>query len=420
MNKKVGLQNILSRINNQRIFLRADFNVPLSNGKIKDATRIKATLPTIKAILEQNPKGLFLSSHLGRPNGQKKTEFSLKPVAEELEKLGGFKVRFVEDCVGQEAIDLGKEIKQGEIVLLENLRFYPEEEGKVKDKDGNSVKVDKQLIADFRNKLTSLADIYVNDAFGTMHRAHSSIVGINVPIRAAGFLVDKELKFFGQAIENPKRPLVVVLGGAKVADKLPVIRNLLNLADDIIIGGGMAFTFLKELEGVNIGDSLYDAKSSETVKEVMKLAKEKGVRIHLPDDFVIGKDIKDQKNSGEKTKQDGIPEGFKGFDIGKNSVKKFNEVLNNASTIIMNGPMGAFENPAFVSGSEAIVNTIADKSTKGAISIIGGGDSVSLVSQVKGATEKISHISTGGGASLELLEGKKMPGIEFLTDIDQL
>jgi len=327
MNKKVGLQQILPRIKNNRIFLRADFNVPLSNGKIKDATRITSTLPTIKAILENNPKGLFLTSHLGRPDGAKKLEYSLKPIAQELERLGGFKVRFIDDCVGEEALELGKEINNGEIILLENLRFYAEEEGKIKDKDGNSVKVDKKLVTDFRKKLTSLTDIYVNDAFGTMHRAHSSIVGIDVPVRAAGLLVEKELKFFSQAIENPKRPLVVVLGGAKVADKLPVIRNLLNLADDIIIGGGMAFTFLKELEGVNIGDSLYDAASSELVKEIMKLAKEKGVRIHLPDDFILGKDLKDKENSGEKTKAEGIPQGFKGFDIGRNSVKRFNEVL---------------------------------------------------------------------------------------------
>ena len=420
MNKKVGLNHILSRINNQRIFLRADFNVPLKEGKIKDATRIRETIPTIKKILENNPRGLFLTSHLGRPDGKKKPEFSLRPVAEELEKLGGFKVKFVDDCVGEEALDLGKSIKQGEVVLLENLRFYAEEEGKVKDKDGNSVKVDKKLVSDFRGKLTSLTDIYVNDAFGTMHRAHSSIVGIDVPVRAAGLLVEKELKFFGQALENPKRPLVVVLGGAKVADKLPVIRNLLNLADDIIIGGGMAFTFLKELEGMNIGDSLYDPNSAETVKEVMRLAKEKGVNIHLPEDFVLGKDIKDTANAGEKGKQEGIPQGFKGFDIGRNSVKKFNDVLNRASTIIMNGPMGAFENPTFAQGSEAVVNTIAERSSKGAISIIGGGDSVSLVSQTKGAREKISHISTGGGASLELLEGKKMPGIDALTDMDKM
>lgn len=420
MNKKVGLNHILSRINNQRVFLRADFNVPQKEGKIKDATRIKETIPTIKKILEQNPRGLFLTSHLGRPDGQKKPEFSLRPIAQELEKLGGFKVRFVEDCVGEEALELGKQIKQGEIVLLENLRFYPEEEGKIKDKDGNSIKVDKKLVADFRQKLTSLTDIYINDAFGTMHRAHSSIVGIDVSIRAAGLLVEKELNYFSQAIENPKRPLVVVLGGAKVADKIPVIRNLLNLADDIIIGGGMAYTFLKEIDGMAIGDSLYDPKSAETVKEVMRLAKEKGVRIHLPDDFVIGKDIKDKDNAGEKNNKEGIQDGFKGFDIGRNSVKRFNEILNKASTIIMNGPLGAFENPAYASGSEAIIQTIAERSSKGAISIIGGGDSVSLVSQVKGAREKISHISTGGGASLELLEGKKMPGIEFLTDVDKL
>lgn len=420
MHKKLALNNILGRIRGQRIFLRADLNVPQKDSKIKDATRIKETIPTIQKILEQSPKGLFIASHLGRPDGQRKEEYSLKPIARELEKLGGFNVKFVDDCVGEEALSLGKSIRQGEVVLLENLRFHPEEEGKAKNEDGGSVKVEKQKVEQFRKNLTSLTDVYVNDAFGTMHRAHSSIVGIDVPIRAAGLLVEKELKFFSQAIENPKRPVVVVLGGAKVADKLPVIRNLLNLADDIIIGGGMAFTFLKEIEGMDIGGSLYDAESAKTLKEVLKLAKDKNVRIHLPEDFITGKDAKDSTSAGIKSKAEGIPAGLKGLDIGPKSVRRFNEVLRNASTIIMNGPMGAFESAAFASGSEAIVKTIADRSDNGAISIVGGGDSVSLVSQVDGAKDKISHISTGGGASLELLEGKKMPGVEHLTNKDEL
>ena len=416
---KIGLEHILKHINNKRIFLRADYNVPLSDGIISDTTRITSTLPTIETILSNNPKGLIIASHMGRPNDQINQKFSLYPVAEELQKLTNLKVRFVEDCVGEEALELSNSISNGEILLLENLRFHSEEEGKVKV-DGKSEKVDPAKIQAFRDRLTQMTDIYVNDAFGTLHRAHSSIVGVNVPIRAAGLLVQKELTYFGNALSNPKRPFVVVLGGAKVADKLPLLHNLLHIADEIVIGGGMAFTFLKVLYNTEIGDSLFDPKSAENVKELIQKANDRGVKFHLPIDFVCGKEITQTDGLETRDLEMGVPKGQKGFDIGEASVKRFSEVMSRAGTIVMNGPMGAFEYDSFASGSLELIKSINKQTREGGISILGGGDTVNLVNHIPGASKEISHISTGGGASLELLQGKTLPGINNLTDLSFL
>jgi phosphoglycerate kinase len=420
MLKKLRLQDIKDLIPNKRIFVRADFNTPLKNGRISNNKRIVETLPTIKELLENAPKGLILASHLGRPDGFAKPEFSLSPVKEELEKLLATKVKFVSDCVGEEALTASNELRNGEILLLENLRFHPEEEGSFIAEDGKKVKIAADKIGIFRNELTKLGDIYVNDAFGTSHRAHSSIVGIGLPVRVAGLLMQKELDYFGKALEAPKKPVVVILGGAKVADKLPLIKNLLKVADEIIIGGGMAFTFLKEFNNIEIGDSLYDKEAGKDVIAIMNEAAKLGVKIHLPDDFLCGKDLVASDDIiVQRTAAEGIEKGWKGFDIGNISIQKFGDVIERANTIILNGPMGAFENPNYSSGSKKIIEDLV-KATKdrNAISIVGGGDTVNLLAKVKGAMETISHVSTGGGASIELLEGKKLPGVEYLTNIE--
>jgi phosphoglycerate kinase len=421
MLKKLKLQDIKDIIPGKRIFVRTDFNTPLKNGKVSNNTRIVETLPTIQKILESSPKGLVLASHLGRPDGMPKKEFSMLPVHAELEKLLGTKVKFVSDCVGEEALTASNELRNGEILLLENLRFHGEEEGSMINEAGAKVKLPADSIGKFRSQLTQLGDLYVNDAFGTSHRAHSSIVGINLPIRVAGLLMQKELDFFGRALENPEKPIVIVLGGAKVGDKLPLIKNLLTMANEIVIGGGMAFTFIKDFMRVNIGDSLYDAEAAKEVMSIMNEAEKRGVKIHLPVDFICGKDLNDKEGiTMERTINQGIDAGWKGFDIGNQTIKNFGEVLRNAKTIISNGPMGAFEDERFAAGSKSIIEELV-RATKerNALTIVGGGDTVNLVSKIRGAKETISHISTGGGASIELLEGKKLPGVTYLTDTSE-
>lgn len=421
MLKKLKLQDIKDLIPGKRIFVRTDFNTPIKNGKVSNNTRIVETLPTIQKILESSPKGLVLASHLGRPDGLPKHEFSMLPVHSELEKLLGTKVKFVRDCVGEEALTASHELRNGEILLLENLRFHGEEEGSLINEAGAKVKLPADKIAKFRNELTQLGDLYVNDAFGTSHRAHSSIVGINLPIRVGGLLMQKELDFFGKALENPEKPVVIVLGGAKVGDKLPLIKNLLTVANEIIIGGGMAFTFIKDFMQINIGDSLYDAEAGKEVMNIMNEAEKRGVKIHLPVDFICGKKLNDSDDvTVERKISQGIEPGWKGFDIGSQSIRNFEEVLRRGKTIISNGPMGAFEDERFAAGSKSIIEELV-KATKerNALTIVGGGDTVNLVSKIKGAKETISHISTGGGASIELLEGKKLPGVVYLTDIDE-
>ena len=324
-------------------------------------------------------------------------------------------MNFLEDCVGPAAEAACAALKPGEVILLENVRFHIEEEGKAKDADGNTLKADPAKVAAFRASLSKLGDIYVNDAFGTSHRGHSSVTGVDLPEKVAGFLVEKELAAFAAVLENPKRPLLAILGGAKIADKIPLIRNLVEKADDIIIGGGMAYTFLKVLNGMQIGNSLYDPAGAEIVSELVAKAKEKGVRIHLPVDFVTGDAFSPTANIGTATVESGIPDGWEGFDCGPKSRERFAEVIANSKTIVWNGPCGVFEFDIFAEGTKAMANAVAAATSAGAITIVGGGDTATAAKKF-GVIDKVTHASTGGGASLELLEGKILPGVAALQD----
>ena len=400
----------------KRVFIRVDFNVPQDKqtGEITNAQRITAALPTIQYALDQGAS-VVLASHLGRPNGQKIPKFTLKPVAAKLQELLGRPVKFLDDCIGSEVESTCASLTPGEVILLENVRFHIEEEGKAKDSDGNSVKADPAKVAAFRASLTKLGDVYVNDAFGTSHRAHSSVTGVDLPDKVAGFLVEKELAAFAAVLENPKRPLLAILGGAKIADKIPLIRSLLDKADDIIIGGGMAYTFRKIINGMEIGNSLFDPAGAEIVNELMNLAKEKGVAIHLPVDFITGDDFSPTANTGTATIEEGIPEGWEGLDIGPKSRALFSDVIAKSKTIIWNGPTGVFEFDKFAEGTKSMANAVAAATAAGAITVVGGGDTATAAKKF-GVIDKVTHASTGGGASLELLEGKILPGVASLDE----
>lgn len=380
----------------KKVFVRCDFNVPMDEKQnITDNTRIKAALPTIKYLLEQNCK-IILASHLGRPKGEVKPEFSLKPVAKELSKLLGKDVIMANDVIGEDATSKAENLKEGEIMLLENVRFHREET----DND-----------PEFAKKLASMAEIFVNDAFGTAHRAHASTTGIADYIPGvAGFLIEKELKFLGNAINNPERPFVAILGGAKVSDKIGVIDSLLDKVDTLMIGGGMAYTFFKA-QGYNVGNSLCEVEKTDLALEEMKKAKAKGVKLLLPIDTKIGKEFKPDTESKTVAWTE-IPDEWEGFDIGEKTIEMFKKELQNAKTVIWNGPLGLFEFDQFAIGTNEIAKTLADLD---ATTIIGGGDSAAAVTKA-GLADKMTHISTGGGASLEFLEGKKLPGIECLQD----
>ena len=380
----------------KKVFVRCDFNVPMDENKnITDNRRIGEALPTIKYLLEQNCK-VILCSHLGRPKGEVKEEFSLKPVAKELSKLLGQEVIMANDVIGKDAETKAANLKNGEVMLLENVRFHREET----DND-----------PEFAKKLASLAEVYVNDAFGTAHRAHASTVGITKYLPAvSGFLIEKELKFLGNTLENPERPFVAILGGAKVSDKIGVIDSLLEKVDTLMIGGGMAYTFFKA-QGYGVGNSLCEPDKCDLALELMKKAKQKGVKMMLPVDTKIGKEFKPDTESkivGWKE----IPDEWEGFDIGPETIKMFKDELQHAKTVIWNGPLGLFEFDQFAIGTNEIAKTLAEID---ATTIIGGGDSAAAA-QKAGLADKITHISTGGGASLEFLEGKKLPGIEALLD----
>ena len=400
----------------RRVVMRVDFNVPQDKetGEITNPARIVAALPTIKYILEQGGS-VVLMSHLGRPDGKRVEKFSLKPVAKKLEELLGKPVKFLNDCVGPEVEAACAALKPGEVVLLENLRFHIEEEGKVKNKDGSKTKAEPEKVEAFRASLTKLGDIYVNDAFGTAHRAHSSVVGVDLPEKVAGFLMQKELDAFGSVLENPKRPVLAILGGAKVADKIPLIRNLLDKADEIIIGGGMTFTFKKVLEDMEIGESLFDPEGAKIVGELMHKAEEKGVKIHLPVDFLCGDKFDANAQTRAVDDKEGIPKGWIGLDVGPKSRKLFADVIARAKTIIWNGPPGVFEFERFAEGTKDMAEAIAAATSAGAVSVVGGGDTATAAKKFK-VVDKVSHASTGGGASLELLEGKTLPGVANLNE----
>ena len=394
MNKKT-IKDI--DLKGKKVFVRCDFNVPLDeNGNITDNRRIVAALPTIKYLLEQNCK-IILASHLGRPKGEVNPKFSLKPVANELSKLLGKEVKLAEDVVGPSAKELTRNVKEGEIVLLENVRFDAREE-----------KNDESLSKEF----ASMAEIFVNDAFGTAHRAHSSTAGIAEFLPAvSGFLIEKELEFLGSALENPQRPFVAILGGAKVSDKLGVIESLLEKVDTLIIGGGMAYTFFKSM-GYSVGKSICELDKLDLAKELMEKAKQKNVKLVLPIDNVIAKEIAPDTEN-KVIDSDNIPDEWEGLDIGPKTVELFKEELKDAKTIIWNGPVGFSEYEIFANGTRSIAQALAEK--EDAVTIIGGGDSAAAIEKM-GLSDKMTHISTGGGASLEFLEGKKLPGIECLLD----
>ena len=384
-------------VTGKKVLVRVDFNVPLTeDGQVSDDKRIVAALPTIRYLLDHKAK-VILCSHLGRPKGKVDPKYSLAPVAKRLaELLPDTKIRSAKDTIGESAKAAIAEMQEGEIVLLENVRFYKEET----DNDPA-----------FAKQLASLAEIYVSDAFGTVHRAHASTAGVAAYLPAvAGFLIGKELGVMGAALEHPERPFVAILGGAKVADKIGVITNLLSKCDSLIIGGGMAYTFLKA-KGYEIGDSLLDADSIDLAKSLMQQAADKGVNLLLPVDNVVA-DRFDAEADHKVVKSSEIPAGWQGMDIGPETVKLFSETIVNAKTVIWNGPMGVFEFPAFAEGTKKVAEACA--ACKGT-TIIGGGDSASAVRKL-GFADKMTHISTGGGASLEFLEGKVLPGVAVLND----
>ncbi|KAJ1914645.1 phosphoglycerate kinase [Tieghemiomyces parasiticus] len=401
-------------LDGQRVLIRVDFNVPFADGKISNNQRITAALPTIKYALEQGAKSVVLMSHLGRPNGEAVPKYTLAPVAEEVSRLLDRPVTFLPDCVGAETERACAQATDGQVILLENLRFHIEEEGSAKNSSGEKVKADPASVEKFRASLTKLGDVYINDAFGTAHRAHSSMVGINLPVRAAGFLMKKELDYFAQVLEKPARPFLAILGGAKVSDKIQLIDSLLDRVNMMIIGGGMAYTFKKTLDGMKIGSSLFDKEGAKIVENLVKKAKDNDVELILPTDFITADDFSPKANTGYATEQDGIPDGWEGLDCGKLSNEANRKAILRAQTIVWNGPLGVFEFDKFATGTKDALQAVVEATKQGATTIIGGGDTATACAKW-GMEDDVSHVSTGGGASLELLEGKTLPGVAALS-----
>ncbi len=395
--KKVTVNDVNFR--SQKVLVRVDFNVPIENGEVSDDRRITEALPTIRKIMKDGGRTI-LCSHLGRPKGKPEEKYSLRPVAKRLSLLLGKEVMFAEDCVGPEAANVVSKMKDGDVVLLENLRFHDKEE-----------KNDPE----FAQRLASLADTYVNDAFGSAHRAHASTEGVARFFRQAiaGYLMEKELNYLGTALENPQRPFAAILGGSKISGKIDVITNLMNKVDLLLIGGGMTFTFSKAM-GYPIGDSLLEADKVELAKEIIQKIKSSRAEFVFPVDAVIAREISDTAET-KVVDIDKIPEGWRGLDIGPKTIKLFEEKLKSAKTVVWNGPMGVFEHKPFAEGTLAIARLLATLTGQGATTVVGGGDSASAVKDA-GVEAKLSHISTGGGASLEFLEGKELPGVAALTN----
>lgn len=401
----------------KRVFMRCDFNVPQDKetGKITNNARIAAALPSIKFCLEKGAKSVVLCSHLGRPNGNRNDKFTLKPVSEELKTLLSKDVLFLSDCAGEEVEKACADPATGSVILLENLRYHIEEEGKGVDADGQKIKADPEKVKQFRASLRKLADVYVNDAFGTAHRAHSSMLGEGFEKRAAGFLLKKELDYFGKALESPEAPFLAILGGAKVADKIKLIENMLDKVNEMIIGGGMAYTFRKVIDKMEIGTSLFDADGAKIVEGLMEKAKKNGVKIHLPVDFVTADKFAKDAAVGSATLESGIPDGWMGLDAGPKTIETMVEVVSRAKLIVWNGPVGVFEFDNFAKGTKSVMDAVVKRTESGGVTIIGGGDTATCCALWK-TEDKVSHVSTGGGASLELLEGKTLPGVAALSD----
>ncbi|CAG8439086.1 14818_t:CDS:10 [Cetraspora pellucida] len=384
---KLSIEDI-DDLTEKRVLMRVDFNVPFQDGKISNNQRIVAALPTINEALKKGAKCIILMSHLGRPNGKPNPKHSLKPVAVEVGKLLGRDVLFLDDCVGSKVREACFKASNGQVILLENLRFHIEEEGSIKDDDGKKIKASSDDLKTFRDSLTELGDLYINDAFGTAHRAHSSMVGVDLPVKAAGLLLKKELEFFGKALEDPDRPFLAILGGAKISDKIQLINNLLEKVNSMIIGG-------------KIGNSLFDEEGSKIVKQLVEKAKSLNVKLIFP--------------TSTATDESGIPAGWLGLDSGEKTNEIFTEAICEAKTILWNGPPGVFEFEKFSKGTKVVLDAVIKATERGAKTIVGGGDTATAVAKWC-AEDKISHVSTGGGASLELLEGKVLPGVSALTD----
>jgi phosphoglycerate kinase len=387
------------QLKGKRVLVRVDFNVPLDEQqRVSDDTRIVESLPTIKKILADGGRAILMS-HLGRPKGKPKPEFSLKPIAEHLSKLIGKSVQFAPDCIGPEVKKIVDGLQNGDCLLLENLRYHNEEEANDPD---------------FAKELASFGDVYVNDAFGSAHRAHASTEGVTKYFtqNAAGYLMQKELKYLGSAVETPARPYLAILGGAKISGKIDVIQNLMNKVDTLIIGGGMVYTFYKA-EGLEIGNSLLEIDKVDLAKQILADVKAKNVNMFLPIDCVVA-DKLDNAAQRKIVKKNEIPPDWRALDIGPESIKLFSDVIGKAKTIVWNGPMGVFEMENFATGTNAIAAALADATSKGAITIVGGGDSAAAIAKA-GLEKAVSHVSTGGGASLEFLEGKILPGVAALT-----
>jgi len=413
LNQKLAIESL--DVAGKRVLMRVDFNVPLKDGKISNNQRIVAALDTVKYALAKGAKSVVLMSHLGRPDGRRSEKASMKPVAEELRKLLAREVTFLSDCVGAEVETACADPPAGSVILLENLRFHVEEEGKGVNEQGDKVKAEPAKTAEFRQSLRRLGDVYVNDAFGTAHRAHSSMLGEGFEQRAAGALLNKELTYFAKALESPERPFLAILGGAKVQDKIQLIENMLDKVNEMIIGGGMAFTFLKQLNGMQIGSSLYDEAGAKIVQQLMDKAKANGVQIHLPVDFVTGDKFAEDAQVGAATVEGGVPDGWMGLDIGPKTIEAITPVIARAKTVVWNGPAGVFEIEPFSAGTRAMMAAVVAATKDGATTIIGGGDTATCCAKM-GTEALVSHVSTGGGASLELLEGKVLPGVAALSD----
>lgn len=394
---KLTLKDI--EVKGKKVLMRVDFNVPIENGKITDDNRIVQALPSIKHVVE-NGGLLILTSHLGRPSGEYDPEFSLKPTADHLATLVDANVHFAEDCIGEKAESVMKKADFGDIVVLENVRFHAEE---------------KKNDEEFSKKLATHGDLFVNDAFGSSHRAHASVAGVTRYLQPAvsGFLLEKEIKYLEESINDPDRPFVAILGGAKVSDKIGVIENLLTKVDSIIIGGGMTYTFYKA-KGWPIGNSLVEEDKVDLAKELLQKAEKAGVKFMLPLDSVVAREFKNDAEH-KVVDEDGIEDGWMGLDIGPQSALSFGNVIKSAKTVVWNGPMGVFEMENFADGTFAVAEALAESTKYGGTTIIGGGDSAAAIKKA-GLSDKVSHVSTGGGASLEYLEGKELPGVSALTD----